>query len=148
MVDREHIASSGVVLCLHLTERSPGHELRSQSVTELLVAWSNGDETALESLTPLIYGELHRLARRYMRHENPGHTLQTTALVNEAYLRLVKQKQANWQNRAHFFAVSAQAMRHILVDMARGRSRLSMEAMLRTSRSTRLWSFQKAGPRS
>jgi RNA polymerase sigma-70 factor, ECF subfamily len=95
-----------------------------QSVTELLVAWSNGDQTALESLTPLIYGELHRLARRYMRHENPGHTLQTTALVNEAYLRLVKQKQANWQNRAHFFAVSAQAMRHILVDMARGRSRL------------------------
>ncbi len=90
-------------------------------VTRLLVAWSNGDEAALEMLLPLIYDELHRLARRYMHNEAPGHTLQTTALVNEAYLRLVKKKDLNWQNRAHFFAVSAQSMRRILVDMARER---------------------------
>jgi RNA polymerase sigma-70 factor (ECF subfamily) len=95
----------------------------SPDVTELLVAWSNGDETALDKLIPLIYAELHRLARRHMRQAGPGHTLQTTALVNEAYLRLVRQQQVNWQNRAHFFAVSAKSMRHILVDMARGRGR-------------------------
>jgi len=95
----------------------------SHDVTQLLVAWGNGDEAALENLLPLIYSELHRLAQHYMQRESPGHTLQTTALVNEAYLRLVKQKEVNWQNRAHFFAVSAQSMRHILVDMARGRSR-------------------------
>jgi RNA polymerase sigma factor (TIGR02999 family) len=95
----------------------------SPDVTELLVAWSNGDQTALEKLVPLIYSELHRLARRHMRQAGPGHTLQTTALVNEAYLRLVRQQQVSWQNRAHFFAVSATSMRHILVDMARGRGR-------------------------
>jgi RNA polymerase sigma-70 factor (ECF subfamily) len=95
----------------------------SPDVTELLVAWSNGDETALDKLVPLIYAELHRLARRHMRQAGPGHTMQTTALVNEAYLRLVRQQQVNWQNRAHFFAVSAKSMRHILVDMARGRGR-------------------------
>jgi RNA polymerase sigma factor (TIGR02999 family) len=94
-----------------------------QDITGLLVAWSNGDRAALDSLVPLIYAELHRLARRYMRQEGPGHTLETTALVNEAYLRLVNQKQVNWQNRTHFFAVSAQSMRNILVDMARGRKR-------------------------
>jgi RNA polymerase sigma factor (TIGR02999 family) len=90
----------------------------------MLVAWSNGDGTALDSLMQLIYAELHRLASRYMRHEGPDHILNTTALVNEAYLRLVNQNHVNWQNRAHFFAVSAQAMRSILIDMARGRSRL------------------------
>lgn len=95
----------------------------SHDVTELLVAWSNGDQAAQEALVPLVYSELRRLARRYMNHEGPGHTLQTTALVNEAYLRLVRQKQPTWQNRAHFFAVSAQSMRHILVDMARARGR-------------------------
>ena len=95
-----------------------------QDVTQLLVAWSNGDRAALDSLVHLIYAELHRLAGRYMHQEAPGHTLNTTALVNEAYLRLVNQNNVNWQNRAHFFAVSAQAMRNILIDMARGRKRL------------------------
>jgi RNA polymerase sigma-70 factor (ECF subfamily) len=89
-------------------------------VTELLQAWSRGDSSALKKLTPLVYKELHRLAHRYMGFENPGHTLQTTALVNEAYLRLVS-NQASWQNRAHFFAISAQLMRQILVDFARTR---------------------------
>ena len=95
----------------------------SQDVTELLVAWSNGDQSAIDKLVPIIYTELHRLARRYMQSAGPDHTLQTTALVNEAYLRLVNQQQVSWQNRAHFFAVSATSMRHILVDMARGRGR-------------------------
>jgi len=95
----------------------------SQDVTQLLVAWSNGDESAFQALLPLIYDELHRLARRYMQRERRTHTLQTTALVNEAYMQLVKQRESNWQGRSHFFAVSAQAMRHILVDMARGRNR-------------------------
>lgn len=89
-----------------------------QEVTQLLVAWSNGDQSALEQLMPLIYDELHRLAHRYMRRENPGHSLQTTALVNEAYVRLTEGKPVNWQNRAHFFAVSANVMRRILVDIA------------------------------
>jgi RNA polymerase sigma factor (TIGR02999 family) len=88
-------------------------------VTRLLVAWSSGDEAALEHLMPLVYDELRRLARRYMHSERPGHTLQTTALVNEAYLRLVHWRDVQWQNRAHFFAVSAQIMRRILVDFAR-----------------------------
>jgi RNA polymerase sigma factor (TIGR02999 family) len=95
----------------------------SQDITELLVAWCNGDRGALDSLVPLIYAELHRLASRYMRQEGPGHTLNTTGLVNEAYLRLVNQKSVNWLNRAHFFAVSAQSMRNILIDMARSRNR-------------------------
>ena len=95
----------------------------SPNVTELLVAWNHGDDEALQSLLPLIYDELRRLARNYMHREAPNHTLQTTALVHEAYIRLVKQKDANWQNRTHFFAASAQSMRHILVDMARGRNR-------------------------
>ena len=93
----------------------------SQQVTQLLLAWSSGDVTALEKLTPLVYNELHRLARRYMAQERPGHTLQATALVNEAYLRLVDSRNVQWQNRAHFFAVSAQLMRRILVDFARSR---------------------------
>jgi RNA polymerase sigma factor (TIGR02999 family) len=88
-------------------------------VTELLVAWSEGNESALEQLIPLVESELRRLARLYMRREGPGHTLQTTALVNEAYLRIVRQKDSKWQNRTHFFAASAQSMRRILVDMAR-----------------------------
>jgi len=93
----------------------------THDVTQLLLAWSDGDQAALEQLTPLVYGELHRLARGYLRRERPGHTLQATALVNEAYLRLIDWKQVRWQNRAHFFGVSAQLMRRILVDFARAR---------------------------
>jgi RNA polymerase sigma factor (TIGR02999 family) len=88
-------------------------------VSALLRAWSDGDQDALDKLTPIVYGELHRLAGRYMRGERLGHSLQTTALVNEAYMRLVDYKSMRWQNRAHFFAVSAQLMRRILVDHAR-----------------------------
>jgi len=90
-------------------------------ITELLVAWSDGDQAALEKLTPLVYDELHRLAHRYMGQERPGHMLQTSALVNEAYVRLIDWKNVRWQNRAHFFGVSAQLMRRILVDFARSR---------------------------
>jgi len=90
-------------------------------VSRLLRAWSSGDEAALQTLIPLVYEELHRIARRYMGREREGHTLQTSALVNEAYLRLVDWKNVEWQNRAHFFAVSAQMMRRILVDFARDR---------------------------
>lgn len=95
-----------------------------QEITRWLVAWSQGDQAALEKLMPLVYSELHRIAKRYMERENPGHTLQTTALIHEAYLRLADQPQASWQNRAHFFGVAARVMRHILVDYARARSRM------------------------
>jgi RNA polymerase sigma-70 factor (ECF subfamily) len=91
----------------------------SREVTQLLVEWSNGDKAALEKLLPLVSDELRRLARRYMRKEGPDHTLQTSALVNEAYLRLVDQKKVQWQNRAHFFGIAAQLMRRILIDHAR-----------------------------
>lgn len=90
-------------------------------VTQLLLDWSNGSHDALDKLMPLVDQELNRLAHHYMRRESPGHTLQTTALVNEAYLRLVDQKHVQWKNRAHFFALSAQLMRRILVDHARKR---------------------------
>lgn len=90
-------------------------------ITQLLRAWCEGDESALEKLTPLVYRELYRLAGRYMQRERQGHTLQATALVNEAYVRLIDWKNVRWQNRAHFFAVSAQLMRRILVDYARSR---------------------------
>lgn len=93
----------------------------SQKVTQLLVAWSQGEQAALEKLIPLVYAELRRIAHRYMHREHPGHTLQTTALVNEAYLRLIDASQVRWQDRAHFFAVSARLMRRILVDFARSR---------------------------
>jgi RNA polymerase sigma factor (TIGR02999 family) len=93
------------------------------NVTQLLVSWSGGDSAALEALTPLVHQELHRLAARYMAGERPGHILQPTALVNEAYLRLVDWKDVRWQNRAHFFAVAAQIMRRVLVDAARARGR-------------------------
>ena len=91
-------------------------------VTELLVAWSNGNQAARDQLMSAVYDELHRLARRYMRRESPGHTLQTSALLNEAFLRLVDQKNVHWQNRAHFFGIAAQMMRRILVDYARSRN--------------------------
>jgi RNA polymerase sigma-70 factor, ECF subfamily len=90
-----------------------------EDASALLRAWSGGDQDALGKLTPIVYEELRRLARRYMRGERPGHSLQTTALVNEAYTRLVDYKRMQWQNRAHFFAVSAQLMRRILVEHAR-----------------------------
>jgi RNA polymerase sigma-70 factor (ECF subfamily) len=88
-------------------------------ISILLRAWSDGDQKALEKLTPIVYRELHSLARRYMQRERPGHSLQATALVNEAYMRLVDYKRMQWQNRAHFFAVSGQLMRRILVERAR-----------------------------
>jgi RNA polymerase sigma factor (TIGR02999 family) len=93
-----------------------------RDVSVLLRAWSNGDSKALDQLTPIVYDELHRLARHYLRGERPDHSLQTTALVNEAYLRLVDHTRMKWQSRAHFFAVSAQVMRRILVDHARRRN--------------------------
>ena len=94
----------------------------SVEITRLLRAWSEGDQDALERLTPMVYDELRRMARRYMHREREGHTLQTTALVNEAYLRLIDGTKVNWHDRAHFFAVSAQMMRRILVDAARARA--------------------------
>src|SRR5262245_34444244 len=93
----------------------------THEITQWLAGWSNGDRSALEKLTPLVYRELHRLAQAYMRGERAGHSLQTTALVNEAYLRLIDIQQMDWRNRAHFYAVAAQLMRHILVDFARAR---------------------------
>jgi RNA polymerase sigma factor (TIGR02999 family) len=92
-----------------------------KEITQLLIAWSDGDESALAELTPLVHQELHRIAHHYMSGERAGHTLQTTALVNEAYVRLIDWKNVRWQNRAHFFGVSAQLMRRILVDFARSR---------------------------
>jgi RNA polymerase sigma factor (TIGR02999 family) len=94
----------------------------SQNITRLLLDWRNGDQTALDRLMPLVYEELRRMANHYMRNERRGHTLQTSALVNEAYLRLVDHENIEWQNRAHFFGVAAQAMRRILVDHARSRN--------------------------
>lgn len=92
-------------------------------ITALLVDWGNGDKAALDRLLPLVEKELHRLAHSYMRKENPDHTLQTTALVNEAYLRLIDQKNTRWQNRAHFFGIAAQIMRRILMNYARDQHR-------------------------
>ena len=101
----------------------PGaHEL-----TELLAAWSDGEEEALEKLAPLVHAELYRLAKRYMNRERPDHLLQTSALINEAYIRLIDWKNVRWQNRAHFFGVAAQMMRRILVDFARRRPRVDHE---------------------
>lgn len=114
-------------------------------VSALLRAWTDGDQGALAELTPIVYDELHRLAHHYLKRERAGHSLQTTALVHEAYVRLVDYKRMHWQNRAHFLAVSAQAMRRILVDRARRRNAkrgadvdhisLDAEAILRTDRS-------------
>ena len=92
-------------------------------ITDLLVDWNNGSAEALEKLMPMVETELRRIAANYMRHENPNHTLQTTALVNEAYLKLINQRAVRWQNRAHFFALSSQLMRRILVDHARSQRR-------------------------
>lgn len=95
----------------------------TSEITGLLVDWSNGDQAALDKLLPLVEQELHRLAHAYMRRENPDHTLQTTALVNEAYLKLIDQKKTHWQNRAHFFAIAAKIMRRILLNYARDQHR-------------------------
>ena len=95
----------------------------SQNITRMLKDWSGGDREALDQLLPFVYDELHRQASRYLRRERSDHTLQTTALIHEAYLKLIDQKEVEWQNRAHFFAVAAQAMRRILVDYARTRKR-------------------------
>jgi RNA polymerase sigma factor (TIGR02999 family) len=98
---------------------SPG---TSAEITRLLKAWGHGDSAALDRLTPLVYEQLHRMARSYMRNERPGHTLQATALVNEAFLRLVDTRDLDWTDRAHFYAVCARVMRRILVDAARSRA--------------------------
>ncbi len=95
-----------------------------KEITRLRMPWGDGDQSVLEELAPLVHSELHRLAHHYMGRERPGHTLQTSALVNEAYIRLIDWKDVRWQNRAHFFAVSAQLMRRILVDFARDRQYL------------------------
>lgn len=105
----------------------------SQDVTQMLIRWSDGDAAALEELTPIIYAELHRMAKRYIGRERKDHTLQTTALVNEAYIRLIDWKNAKWQNRAHFFGVSAQLMRRILVDFARKRPKGDKTPMYKVS---------------
>jgi RNA polymerase sigma-70 factor (ECF subfamily) len=104
------------------------NEPLTHEVTQLLVAWNGGDGAALEQLIPMVHAELYRLARRYMGQERAGHPLQPTALVNEAYMRLIDWKNVEWKNRAHFFGVSAQLMRRILVDFARQRPRVAGES--------------------
>lgn len=127
----------------------------SHSVSELLDQWNKGDRDALNTLMPLIYEELRTMAKRYMRKQNPGHTLQTTELIHEAYLRMVKQKEKHFENRAHFFGIAAQAMRHILVDYARARQtgkrgglarHISLEeaALVSRERAAELLAFDEA----
>ena len=98
-------------------------EREASEITQMLREWSDGKPEALENLLPIVYDELHRQAARYLRKERPGHTLQTTALIHEAYLKLIDRRDVNWQSRTHFFAVAAQAMRRILVDHARAKHR-------------------------
>jgi RNA polymerase sigma factor (TIGR02999 family) len=111
--------------CIIIRELKPPRNLMldgtSNQISLLLIESSKGDELALEQLMPLVYKELHRMAQRYMRRQPPGHTFQTTELIHEAYLKIARSEEQNWQNRAHFFAVAAQAMRHILVDYARSK---------------------------
>lgn len=102
---------------LFLMKKDPPQQ--EHEITQLLAEWREGNQAALDELYPLVYDELHRLARRYMSRERKGHTLQTTALINEAYVRLVDQRNVHWANRSHFFAISAQIMRRILIDHAR-----------------------------
>jgi RNA polymerase sigma-70 factor, ECF subfamily len=103
-------------------EPNDSQSVSTREVTRLLLMWRSGDEAALNRLVPLVYDELHRLARRYMAAEQPGHPLQTTALVHEVYLRLVDANTIDWQNRAHFYAICARLMRRILIDFARSRN--------------------------
>jgi len=128
-----------VVDLLHLEAECSAEEVSAmtaaspQEVTRLLAAWSDGDEAALEQLVPIIHTELRRLARHYLKRERPGHTLQTSALVNEAYVRLINWKTARFESRAHFFGVSAQLMRRILVDFARHRPRVQGDSVRHVS---------------
>jgi RNA polymerase sigma-70 factor, ECF subfamily len=128
-------------------------------ITQMLLDWSRGDKAALERMMPIVHGELYRLAHRYMNRERAGHTLQTSALVNEAYLRLVDQRSVEWQNRAHFFAIAAQMMRRILVDHAHshkyakrgaGAVHVSLEhaALISKNRQERLSPWTKLSPNS
>src|SRR5215211_4460523 len=105
--------------------------LESRELTELLAAWSDGDEAALDRLAPLVHAELHRLASHYMRRERGDHLMQTSALINEAYVRLIDWKAVRWQNRAHFFGAAAQIMRRILVDFARRRPHVARDVEAR-----------------
>ena len=129
--------------------------LSPHEITQLLEDWSNGNQAALDKLYPLVHDELRRMARRYMNRERKDHTLQTTALINEAYLRLVEQRHVHWQNRAHFFAISAQIMRRILIDHARrynyakrgaGAQKISLDetAVAARDRATELLSLDEA----
>ncbi len=132
---------------------------RPPNITQLLLSWRDGDQAALDALMPLVQQELHRLAARNMADERAGHLLQATALLNEAYVRLVDWKDVRWQNRAHFFAMAAQIMRRVLVDMARARGResagavrsMSLSRTLATSRSSsdpRSWRWTRRSPAS
>jgi RNA polymerase sigma factor (TIGR02999 family) len=127
-------SSANVIICDYLIGRddfSDAMTLANDSnITGLLVAWKQGDEAALEQLTPLVYRELHRLAHGYLQGEREGHVLQTTALVNEAFVRLIDWQQVEWQDRAHFFGVAATLMRHILVQFARERMALKRGGQL------------------
>ena len=125
---------------------SPG---ASAEITRLLKAWGRGDSAALERLTPLVYEQLRRMARNYMRNERPGHTLQATALVNEAFVRLVDAREVDWTDRAHFFAVCAKVMRRILVDAARSRAAIKRGGQLdRAEHSTAINLDQLPSPAS
>ncbi len=115
-------------------QRGSTTDSSTSQVTQLLQAWNEGDQSALEKLTPIVYDELRRMARQYMAYERPNHTLQSAALVNEVYLRLVGSEQANWQNRIHFLAVCAQSMRRILVDWARSRQAMKRGGEIRPLR--------------
>src|SRR5580704_7118812 len=122
-------------------------EPSTREVTQLLQAWSGGEQDALERLTPMVYSELHRMAKRYMAQEKRGHTLQATALINEAYLRLVDSTQADWQSRVHFFAVCSQVMRRILVDWSRSRQALKRGGEIRPLQlEEALVTVQQSGP--
>ena len=121
-------------------------EESSQQITERLIAWNNGDATARDDVIRFVYQELRRIADRYLRHERPDHTLQPTALVHEAYLRLIDQTQVSWQNRAHFFGVAAQMMRRILVDHARTKHRENRGGLGRTLTGRNLSTLRKVLP--
>jgi RNA polymerase sigma factor (TIGR02999 family) len=125
--DTRRVRSFSVYVSVSFGKRSGARlhysRMSTHSVTELLLNWSRGDQECLAQLVPLVQDELHRIASRHMRRERPGHTLQTTALVNEAYVRLVRQPRVTWQDRAHFFGIAARIMRQILVDHARSASR-------------------------
>src|ERR1017187_679061 len=119
---------------------------QAQEITQLLVAWGNGDPMALENLAPLVQQELHRMAARYIAGERPGHVLQATALVNEAFLRLIDWKSVQWNDRAHFFGMAAQMMRRVLVDFARTRQRAKRGgAAIQVSLSEALNAPQESG---